>query len=106
MKQALWLTGANGFIGRHLGLSLKDAYSEVRYFTNNEDAKTTFNNEDSFLGKTFITSNEGGLNPNVRAGISSVTKFIKSICRAKRGRGRPIRIPIKTIEISATLHES
>ena len=45
MKQALWLTGANGFIGRHLGPSLKDAYSEVRYFTNSKEEKAALDNE-------------------------------------------------------------
>jgi nucleoside-diphosphate-sugar epimerase len=36
----VWLSGANGFIGKHLSHSLKEAYSRVQYFTNNIDAKT------------------------------------------------------------------
>jgi nucleoside-diphosphate-sugar epimerase len=35
---SIWLTGASGFIGKHLGPSLKETFSEVRYFTNNKDA--------------------------------------------------------------------
>lgn len=45
---SIWLTGASGFIGRHLGPSLKKTCSEVRYFTNNEDAKTTPDDGASF----------------------------------------------------------
>ena len=44
----IWLTGANGFIGRHLSPSLREAYSEVRSFTNSEEGKVALDTETSF----------------------------------------------------------
>lgn len=44
----IWLTGANGFIGKHLGPSLKEICSRVQYFTNNKDAKTALDNKEFF----------------------------------------------------------
>ncbi len=45
-KSRIWLTGASGFIGKHLVPSL-EAFSQVRYFTNNEDAKATLDDKGS-----------------------------------------------------------
>jgi nucleoside-diphosphate-sugar epimerase len=41
-KKVVWLTGAGGFIGSHLGPALEKVYSEVRYFSNTKGSSRNY----------------------------------------------------------------
>ncbi|OGZ01037.1 MAG: hypothetical protein A3B13_02505 [Candidatus Liptonbacteria bacterium RIFCSPLOWO2_01_FULL_45_15] len=61
---SIWLTGASGFIGRHLGPSLKEICSRVQYFTNNKDAKTALDDK-AFFSHFMDFSREDDVRRNI-----------------------------------------